>query len=311
MIGPGPRRVVARLSRVTAYVFTLTLALGLLGARTVHAQAKDGAFALGEQLLKLSEGGEGAVHELSINGQLVHVTSAQTSLPLAKVLDRFQGSCEDHADGMVDDLRDLGAALERPASQQGFPGIGVLRDVRDGRGVVACFAASRATDHLELAARLDRFASSTDLADVGDLRYVAARTLESGATLVVATWTSGSVRLGEMFPEHGDAAGEDPAVAPRPAGTRLLSARDRAAPYGVFLYTSRATRDGALEAYRTAMTRAAFVELPAVAVRAAEARAFERAGIDVLVTAESLEDGTTILSIIEMPANGVATRRTP
>jgi hypothetical protein len=308
VIGAASRRLVARLVRVTAYVLVLTLGLGVLAARTVHASAKDGAFALGERLLDLSANGDDAAHELSINGQLVHVTSAQTSRPLAEVLDRFQGSCEDHADGMVDDLRDLGAALDRPASQEGFPGLGVLRDVRDGRGVVACFAANRATDHLELAARLERFATSTDLADVGHLRYVAARTLESGATQVVATWTSGPVRLGEMFPEHGDAAGDDPAAAPRPAGTRVLSARDRLAPYGVFLYTSHAKPEAALAAYGTSMSTAGFHELPAVAERAPEARAYERPGLDVLVTAEPLEDGTTILSIIEMPANGAARR---
>ena len=309
MIGPRARGIVARLVRVTAYATFLTLVLGVVAARTVHAHAERGALALGEKLLELSAGEEN-VHELSINGQQVFVASAQTSRGLAEVLDRFERSCDDHADGMVDDLRDLAGALERPAQTSGFAGVGVLRDVRDGRGVVACFATGHSSDARDLAARLDRFATTTDLADLGHLRYVAARTLESGATQVVATWTSGPVKLSAMFPEHGDAAGDDPAAAPRPAGTRMLSARDRFAPYGVFLYASSGTPAAALAAYRTTMTAQHFVELPAIAERAPEATAYERPGLDVFVTAQPMDDGTTLLSIIELPANGVA-RRTP
>jgi hypothetical protein len=302
VIGRGARALVARLLRVTTYVSFLTLGAGLVAARTAHAKVEDGAFALGEQLLQLPAAGEG-VHELAINGQRVLVATAQTTQPLAAVLDRFERECDEHADGLLDDLRELPAALERAPRAVGSPGLGVLRDTRGGRGVVACFATGRPTDHAELAARLDRFAKTLDLATLGDLRYVAARTLEGGATQVVATWTTGPVLLSAMFPEHGDAAGDDPRAAPRPVGTRVLSAHDRAAPYGVFLYASRGTPAEALAGYRAALVAARFVELPAVAARAPEALAFERPGLDVLVSAEAQPDGGAILSVLELPAN--------
>ena len=298
------RALLGRLTRVSAYAFVITLAVGTLGARKVHASAKDSAFRVGVELLKLTENDSSAAHELSINGQTIHITSAQTALPLKTVLDRFQRACEDHADGMVEDLKDLEPALAREANSEGEPGIGVLRDDRDGRGVVACFSTGEQTDATGLAARLEKFARSHDLADLGGLRYVAARTLDSGATLVVASWTEDHFKLDEMFPESGDAKGDDPMAAPRPAGSRrILSAKDKRAPYVVFLYeTTGLTRDQALDAYAARAKEAGFVMHDVVTERAPEARAFERNGVDVLVSAEATPGHKVVMSVIEMPA---------
>jgi hypothetical protein len=299
------RSLLARLTRVTAYVFVVTAGLGVLGARQVHAKAKDSAFVVGEQLLKLSETDsvDSEAHELSINGQTIHITSAQTTLPLKTVLDRFQRSCEDHADGMVKDLRDLDSAIGREESKEGHAGVGVLRDDRDGRGVVACFATGEDTDANGLGSRLEKFVRSHDLADLGALRYVAARTLEGGATQVVASWTEDRFKLDEMFPEHGDAKGDDPKIAPRPASSRrILSARDKRAPYGVFLYEKPgSTMKEALDAYAVHAKNVGFTMHDVVTERAPEARAFEKDGVDVLVSAETVEGGS-VLSVIEMPA---------
>jgi len=298
------RDLAGKLLRVSAYVFALTLVLGVVGARRAQAQAKEGALLVGEQLLRLAESDEGnTARELSINGQSVHISSAHTSLPLGVVLDRFQKTCEDHADGMVKELADLEGSLARPAVLEGFPGVGVLRDDRGGRGVVACFAAGQALDTAGLFARLQRFASSHDFTDLGDLRYVAARTLDSGATEVVASWTSGRFRLDEMFPEHGDAAGDDPHAAPRPASARrILSAHDVRAPYGVFLYEMPGTAAGALSAYAVDARSGGWTRHETVTDRDADVAAFERNGIDLLVTAEALEGGQALVSIVEMPA---------
>jgi hypothetical protein len=258
---------------------------------------------VGEQLLRFAESDPSSGHELSINGQTVHVTSAHTSLSLGAVLDRFQELCETHADGMVKDLGDLEPSLGRAPTIEGFPGIGILRDERDGRGVIACFAAGGAVDTSLLGARLQRFTTSYDFAELGDLRYVAARTLESGSTEVVATWTEGHFRLGEMFPTEGEATGEDPRFAPRPAGgRRILSARDVRAPYGVFLYQVSGERSAALSGYARTAAMAGFTEHRAVSERDADSAAFERPGVDVLVNVSTTDDGLSLLSIVEMPA---------
>lgn len=299
------RRLVGKLLRVSTYILALTLGLGLLGARHARAQAKDGASLVGEQLLRLAASDDQSAHELSINGQAVRVTSAHTSLPLGTVLDRFQKACDDHADGMVKDLADLESSLARPATAEGFPGIGVLRDDRNGRGVVACFAAGQAVDTSTLFARLQRFTTSYDFADLGDLRYVAARTLDSGVTEVVASWTEGRFRLDEMFPEHGDATGNDPRVAPRPAASRrILSANDVRAPYGVFVYETHGSAAAALDAYATDARARGWTRHDAVTARDADVAAFEKSGVDLVVTTESVEGGATLVSIVELPAPG-------
>jgi hypothetical protein len=297
------REFVTRATRVTAYVLAVTVGLGVFCARQAHARAKEGALLLGEQLLRLSDTEEGNAHELSINGQTVHVTSAHTSLPLGKVLERFQTACEEHADGMVADLADLESSFARAPAAQGFPGVGMLRDDRDGRGVVACFAAGREVDTSQLGARLERFSRSYDFADLGDLRYVAARSRSDGTTDVVASWTEGQFRLGEMFPAAGDATGEDPHAAPRPgAARRILSARDARAPYGVFLYELRGDAAQTLASYTGVVRQAGWVVHEAVNARDESIAAFERSGVDVIVTVEPLDDGLSLLSIVEMPA---------
>jgi hypothetical protein len=297
------RQLVSRLLRVSAYLFVLTLGLGLLCARQAKAQATEGAARVGEQLLRLASADEGLAHELSINGQTVHIASAHTKLPLGTVLGRFQKACEENADGMVKDLQDLEASLDRAPTAEGHPGIGLLRDDRDGRGVVACFAAGEPTDPSRLLARLERFTTSYDFADLGDLRYVAARTLETGSTEVVASWTQGHFHLDEMFPEHGDASGEDPKAAPRPSGARrILSAHDARAPHGVFLYEVTGEASTALDSYAKVMTAKGWTTHEAVRERDKEVAAFERAGVDVLITASRLEGGLALVSVVEMPA---------
>jgi len=281
--------MVARLLRVSAYVFATALAVIGLAAEKAHASASEGALAIGERLLDVPT--ENGGREIEINGQPLHVVATQSPEPLAVVLDAFEKACEEHADDMLERIEALGR------SGSGFPGIGVLKDRRGDRGVVSCFAVGRPSDPFELARRLERFATTKDVADLGRLRFVAARTLEGGATQIVATSTEGSVRLGAMFPEVGDAAGEDPTYAPRPVGVRVLSAHDRHAPYGLFVY--RTTKDPA--SYEKTLLAAGWVAHPTGHARDL---AFGRPGIDVLVTTEEDDDGSTLLSIVEMPEGG-------
>lgn len=295
------RERVARILRVVTFALVVAVVVSGIAVKRARAKAADGALLFGEHLLSASAEGVGS--ELVVNGQRLYVSNAQTNLPLRAVLDRFEAQCEEHADGMSADLAHLDEALSTAPAAEGFPGIGVLRDDRNGRGVVACFAAGAPTDHASLASRLSRFAETHDLADVGELRYVAARTLDSGVTQVAATWTTGALRLDEMFPEHGDARGEDPSFAPRPASsTRVLSARDGRVPYGVFLYEMPASTENALLTYEAAAREHGFSSITEAADR--ETHVLTRSTVDVVVTA-ARHDGRTFLSIVEMPARPV------
>jgi hypothetical protein len=295
-------KLAGRLLRVATYAVVVAVGVGGVAVKRAKARAAEGALLFGEQLLRNVHEDEASSRDLVVNGQTLHVSNAQTSLPLREVLDRFERQCEEHADVMPEDLATLETALEAKPARGGFPGIGVLRDQRDGRGVVACFAAGGPVDHADLAARLARFSETHDLGDVGHMRYIAARTLESGTTQVVATWTSSALRLDEIFPEHGDARGQDPSFGPRPASSvRVLSARDARAPYGVFLYEMRLPPESALEAYESDAATGGFLPIPQAGDR--DVRVLTRRGVDLLVTA-TRHDDRTFLSIVEMPASG-------
>jgi hypothetical protein len=143
-----------------------------------------------------------------------------------------------------------------------------------------------------LRVRLGRFLDTHDLADGGGLRYMAARSLPEGGTLVVSTWSEGPLALDALFPQAGDAAGSDPTFAPRPSGTtrRLLSVQIPPAPYGIFVYaTPSEPPDRVLARYDEDMKRRGFVK---------QSGAYHRDGADIIVSVQREGDGSTI-SVVE------------
>ena len=135
----------------------------------------------------------------------------------------------------------------------------MLRDERDGRGVVACFATGENTSMTGVARRFAHFSETRDLADIGGLRYVAVHADHEGGSKVVSTWSDDRLAIEALFADDGDAPGDDPGAAPRPAGARrLLSARVEPAPYGAFVYASNESPEGAIKSYETALLARGF-----------------------------------------------------
>jgi hypothetical protein len=201
--------------RLTAYLTVVGVVLGGVGVRVAVAKSGKAALAIGEQLDEVAVTTGGTT--LSVNGMPLHLASALLNAPLSAVLDRAQRACETHADGLADDLSDMEASFARAPSERGFPGLAILRDVREDRGVVVCFAPGVQTSSSDAMKRFMRFAETRDINDVGELRYVAAHTDEAGKTRVTATWSAGPMPLETLFPDEGDAPGEDPMTAPRPS----------------------------------------------------------------------------------------------
>jgi hypothetical protein len=285
-----------RCMRVMLWFTSVGLGLGLLSARAVHARGREMASALAEPLDRAMRDAAGGGTTLSLNGQKLNVASAHVDAKVHAVLDRAQMACESHADGLSDDLAAIESSFARSPSERGVPGVGVLRDEREGRGVVTCFATGVVTDYPALWKRVARFSESHDLADIGALRYIAAHEEDTG-TRVVATWTDERLDLDQLFPDATDAPGDDPTVAPRPEhATRFLSVRvEPAAPYGVFMYTVPERRGQSLVAYDRAMKEKGFESLP---LEGTTQRTYKRGGVDVFVSAVEHEDGTTI-AIVE------------
>ena len=290
------RSVVTKTARVATYLGVVVAGLSVVGVRAVHAKTRSAALAIGEPLGNI-EVPPGGGNVLTVNGAKLHLAVAHVDGTVPAVLDRIQHACESHADGLADDLGAMehDFATTKP-SARGFPGVGLLRDERVGRGVVACFAPGEQVDKIALAKRLAKFAKTSDLEDLGGLRYVAVHEEPEGGVKVTSTWADDSLSIGAMFPETGDAAGNDPRYAPRPAKTqRLMSATVEPAPYGAWVYGTNEAPEAAMKSYEAALAAKGF---KVVAGTEPLARSYQNGLVDVLVTASAGTEGTT-LSVIE------------
>jgi hypothetical protein len=224
-------------------------ALGVLSvawlAWTARAKAREGLRSAGELMLRYA----GAEHidaprELVVNGLALHVLSGVSAKPLGTVLDLFEARCKQVGGGFD---REIATLLQRqgaaPLPERIMRG-GTLREDDEHNGYLACL--DLGTDQLgasELIARLQAFAESGDIANVGDLRFVWARR-DREQTSYVALWSEGPLPLPVAFPEEGDAPGVDLPSLPRPErSVRLLSAWQRDAAPSLVSYRSETTLD--------------------------------------------------------------------
>jgi hypothetical protein len=87
--------------------------------------------------------------------------------------------------------------------------------------------------------------------ELGDFRYVYA-VRKGDKTRVTTLWTTGSVNLRRMFPDQGDAAGSDSALAPRPPkARRTFTATAAGQASGMRIYESHESLT-ALDAFYSA-----------------------------------------------------------
>jgi hypothetical protein len=289
------RRLLGKFLRLSAYLAVVGLAFGALGVKAVHAKGARAALALGEPLSALDVP-PGSGSQLLVNGQRLHLASARLDATVPAVLDRLDGACRSHADGLADDLANLDGLMATKTTR-GLPGIGVLRDEREGRGVVMCFAPGENVDDAALVHRLRLVLEHHDLSELGGLRYVAVHADRDGKSRVTATWSDERLSLDDLFAgEGGDARGEDPALAPRPDGARrVLTARVEPARYGAFVYTTREPAADALLRYDATLRSRQFEPVGSTA----KGRAYRRGLVDVLVTTTEGMSGTSHLSIME------------
>jgi len=232
------RRRLAGTVRVLAYAVFACSVLAALAARTVYADFAEGTLRAGRELEGLADV-LGATKTVFINGTAMNVSTAFTDLDPVAVLDRFEALCQTHPQLLARALEDIPATM-RDAAAKAAPDrrlrLAILRKEVDDEGALTCFTSDRPVTLRDLPARLNEFAASRDLSVFGRFRYVYVKRTRSG-THVRAVWTDGPFDVGRMFPAHGDAAGLDSPLTPRPPNARrILSATSAQVPYGVHAY---------------------------------------------------------------------------
>ncbi len=287
-----------KILRVVAYAVVLCTAVGLIAANSAYGDIKDGALEIGAELGKL--GDIGTKTPIVLNGQPIYVGSQVLDMSVSEALDRAETLCRGgspaHPGKAAPSLDGEEAAFDT-----GQPGMGLLREERDGRGVVLCFAPSeKAPPPDGIEERLSRwlsFFASGDLDRLGNLRYMFAKETDSGRTHLVRVWTDEPFNLYAFTsPTGGDAPGSDPADMPRPQDSRrLLSATVSTAVYATRVYESKATPAQIAAAYDEQMPARGWE----LALTAGDARVYQRDDVSVFVTPREHE-GHSLISLLHM-----------
>jgi hypothetical protein len=318
--------------RVAAFFTLVICSLSYFAARSAYAESERKLLRFGEELAaELGPDMVGDAQPLVINGEQLFLSSKQSELPVAEVLDRLAMSCAARARGpqaapplqpMPGDrwLLDLDEKIQRAETPAELPALldsllhqpeqlGIVRDERAGAGQLACIAPPHGNGGLTaFLARAREFLRSGDLAAIGDVRYVAARELDNGKTHVLAVWSEGAFRIGALFPASGDAPGSDLLGVPRPiAATRELSVIAPGRSFALRLYGSTQRPHEVLAFYARALPEQGWDPLPTRLPHGrldngAAMHAFTRAGRAVAVGAGSGTDGKTVVSLVDLGA---------
>jgi hypothetical protein len=239
-----------RTLRLTTYLVFVCLGAAALAARAAHARANEAALEFGEQLSGLEDLTRGA-NVVLVNGERFHRVIAFVDDSVGSVLDRIQKDCET-TPGLLGQAA-TEAARSHPKALDEYPLSprilrGIVRHEEERRGMVACFTDSRGLGLDGLADAAKRFAKTSNLAEFGHFRYAFARRTDDGGTQVTTLWADTDLNLSSMFPAHGDAAGADSSVLPRPATSRrVLAASVEGQPSALRLYD---TAEGAASVQR-------------------------------------------------------------
>jgi len=292
--------LLSKLCRIAVYALVVSIVIGIVAARSVYGNVKESAFAVGDQLEKLGDLTLQS-NRLRINGELIHVASAQVDQPIGQILDRFENECREHSGNLAEEFERMRAkspGIAVPDVSKGPLGLGILRAEREKSGLVACLSQEGEGGFAGLSRRVKKFISSGDLSDIGNLRYVMANRTATGGTHLVAVWTEGHFLIGRIFPKEGDAPGSDVPNAVRPgAATRLLTVSVDGAPYGVRVYDASESAEIVLKNFDDKMPGLGWTSIPALQAGTSSGRGFSRGDEDLLVFANK-EGDSTLVSLV-------------
>jgi hypothetical protein len=258
---------------------------------------------------------------VTVNGQKMFFASSFTEKSPREVLDVVEEHCRERS-GRA--LRELGILPEKVKGQAVPPALRdptrwatSRADADDGAaGQIACLA--QPDDPNGFAGLLDRmaeFAASGDVSKLGDMRYFVVREhAPAGETQVLAMWTEGPFNIPAMFPESGDAPGDDSPDVPRPSGaTRAFSASTPDRPYSLRIYQSKQSPSEVLSKYDSELPARGWARRPvnldaggAPIETEGRARAFTKDGRLLLVAVDDWDNGVAGAVFVEMGTLGAA-----
>lgn len=302
------------LLRLHAYVACVGGAVMYVSFVRAYDRAERSLGELGFDMLAGLDALERGVEQVELNGQ--SFTFAATALPQLPnaVISEFEEHCERGSGALASDLRELvsAARVQGKRLPDGGPARWLTRSERAvGRDSAhsSCFLRDDAASG-SFWESLAEFAESGRLSALGKFRYVRADRKEGDdVTRVLAIGSDGEFDLDALVPDHGDARGADPRLAPRPAdAARSFSARIVRSGQGAYVYTSHRPPADVLKQYEVELPKRGMrnIELPAMADSPTSARAFAFGDSAVIVSATPGLEGETQIAIFELGRGAAA-----
>lgn len=263
------RELLPRVARLAVYVAVVTLALGALWARSTRARVDGALLSFGEPLSRSPRGGVArrGARRFVIGGEHVRVATGVSQHSRDAVLDAFAHHCLHGGGALPGDLAHLGEAPpQTPDSASAIDGVLGARD--RVHGYVACLAGFSGLAPDALASRLQSYSRSGDVSELGDFRYLYART-EGRVTSWAAIWTDGPFRPARLA-SPDDEGGHDLPNIPPPAGARRtlsVESEDGFDRFASYLVAGR-PRATVLREHAAALAHAGHVRLGSTRTRA-------------------------------------------
>jgi hypothetical protein len=299
---PTRKSRAGRFLRFVAVLGVLTLGPCWALAHAARAAASQVALAAGE-ILSHIDPPEAVVHQLRLNGEVLHVFAETVPIPMAGVLAQAEAACRagdlELAAGAsgAGGLADAVTATPPSEMKESWP---LLRRQTPREGMVACLVPTEPAAATSSIARLREYGKTGDLAALGRLQYVYARRLGTKRTQRLLVYNPGRFRIRRLVPRgDGDAVGEDLKEAPRPQGAvRLLTATIEGAAHEMAVYRVTGHPEPSLERMSERLASEGWHAVPLSASVRERARFYERRGLDLLVLAAPATSGAAVTLVL-------------
>ena len=296
-------RFSGKMLRVSAYAgFLLTLLL-LLGAWKVREEVGVRGLAVGRELSRFADLLSGT-RRITLNGESIYVASALSNSSPREILDRFEQHCREHTGGLAEQFdawpADVREEIAKRAPAAWDQRLGIVREERSDESSIVCVDRRDGNGLADTVERLQAFAKTGDVGQLGNLRYVYVRPTENGKSQVLTTLTEGSFNLYKILGEGlAEPAGSDPRDAPRPVGsTRRISAEIGDGMYGAYVFSSAESAGEIGKFYGTALPQRGWLQL--VDGGEGTAEVWQRDGVTMVVTAAPEDVGSqTAVTLIQ------------
>lgn len=307
------RSLLARLTRLGAFLLFSQLLVTALVVRGVRAEVQDLMLSVGSQMMQLGERmGAREPRTLHVNGAQIRLRVQHAAdRSLEQVLDHFEARCRSRNGRFYEQLQS-GRSKGRFHEEQLGLLDGVLRVDGDEGGAVACLdVGEERGSPRSILERAQRFAATGDASSFGNLRYVRAERRGEQGVFVVMMWTDGPLNIRSMFPREGDAPGVDFPGLPRPpAARRILSAWEEGEAPAINMYESTALAAEQLEQhYRSALPKNGWEFMtPASSDASARGALVMRDGLTVTLSHTDVK-GAGVTTIVPMDTRGATSIR--